>query len=198
MRVNNFLKCMMITLFIGIGTVPMMAQKNIDKIIQELEKRSDVSINSVTKRDPKTRKIVSMVKTFTLKDPTSRFIRAFEKDEEDAITAIKNLPKGRLNTKDAQLTFIFHPTKDEKRTYSLTTDRNGVVTLSVVIKLGKNYGYIDTSDFSFNFDFDEEKLEGVKQSVSHLLQNLKTKDISQLSLSSEGVEIICDELGCNL
>ena len=127
------------------------------KIIQELEKRSDVSINSVTKRDPKTRKIVSMVKTFTVKDPTSRFIRAFEKDEEDAITAIKNLPKGRLNAKDAQLTFIFHPTKDEKRTYSLTTDRNGVVTLSVVIKLGKNHG----SDLSFYFDFDSmsDKIE---------------------------------------
>ena len=157
MRVNNFLKCMMIALFIGMGTEPVMAQKNIDKIIQELEKRSDVSINSVTKRDPKTRKIVSMVKTFTVKDPTSRFIRAFEKDEEDAITAIKNLPKGRLNTKDAQLTFIFHPTKDEKRTYSLTTDRNGVVTLSVVIKLGKNHG----SDLSFYFDFNSmsDKIE---------------------------------------
>ena len=148
---------MMIALFIGMGTAPVMAQKNIDKIIQELEKRSDVSINSVTKRDPKTRKIVSMVKTFTVKDPTSRFIRAFEKDEEDAITAIKNLPKGRLNTKDAQLTFIFHPTKDEKRTYSLTTDRNGIVTLSVVIKLGKNHG----SDLSFNFNFDSmsDKIE---------------------------------------
>ena len=157
MRVNNFLKCMMIALFIGMGTAPVMAQKNIDKIIQELEKRSDVSINSVTKRDPKTRKIVSMVKTFTVKDLTNRFIKAFEKDEEDAITAIKNLPKGRLNTKDAQLTFIFHPTKDEKRTYSLTTDRNGVVTLSVVIKLGKNHG----SDLSFYFDFDSmsDKIE---------------------------------------
>jgi len=157
MRVNKFLKCMMIALFIGMGTAPVMAQKNIDKIIQELEKRSDVSINAVTKRDPKTRKIVSMVKTFTVKDPTSRFIRAFEKDEEDAITAIKNLPKGRLNTKDAQLTFIFHPTKDEKRTYNLTTDRNGVVTLSVVIKLGKNHG----SDLSFYFDFDSmsDKIE---------------------------------------
>ena len=53
---------MMIALFIGMRTAPVMAQKNIDKIIQELEKRSDVSINSVTKRDPKTRKIVSMVK----------------------------------------------------------------------------------------------------------------------------------------
>ena len=139
MRIYNFLKCIIIALFIGIGTVPMMAQKNIDKIIQELEKRSDVSINSVTKRDPKTRKIVSMVKTFTLKDPISKFIKAFEKDEEDAITAIKNLPK------------------DEKRTYSLTTDRNGIVTLSVVIKLGKNHG----SDLSFYFDFNSmsDKIE---------------------------------------
>ena len=150
MRVNNYLKCMMIALFIGIGTAPVMAQKNIDKIIQALEKRSDVSINSVTKRDPKTRKIVSMVKTFTVKDPTSRFIKAFEKDEEDAITAIKNLPKGRLNPLDAQLTFIFQPSKDEKRTYNLTTDKHGLVTLSVVIKLGKNHG----SDLSFNFNFD--------------------------------------------
>ena len=128
---------MMIAIFFGMGTTPVMAQKNIDKIIQELEKRSDVSINSVTKRDPKTRKIVSIVKTLTVKDPTSRFIRAFEKDEEDAITAIKNLPKGRLNPLDAKMTFIFQPSKDEKRTYSLTTDRNGIVTLSVVIKLGK-------------------------------------------------------------
>ena len=154
---KNWMKCMVACMMMFVGTMGVMAQKNIDKIIQELEKRSDVSINSVTKRDPKTRKIVSMVKTFTVKDPTSRFIRAFEKDEEDAITAIKNLPKGRLNTKDAQLTFIFHPIKDEKRTYSLTTDRNGVVTLSVVIKLGKNHG----SDLSFYFDFDSmsDKIE---------------------------------------
>ena len=137
MRLNNFLKCMMIAIFFGMGTTPVMAQKNIDKIIQELEKRSDVSINSVTKRDPKTRKIVSIVKTLTVKDQTNRFIKAFEKDEEDAITAIKNLPKGRLNPLDAKMTFIFQPSKDEKRTYSLTTDKHGQVTLSVVIKLGK-------------------------------------------------------------
>ena len=128
---------MMIALFMGMGTVPVMAQKNIDKIIQELGKRSDVSINYVTNRDPKTRRIVSIVKTLTVKDQTNRFIKAFEKDEEDAITAIKNLPKGRLNPLDSQLTFIFQPSKDEKRTYSLTTDKHGQVTLSVVIKLGK-------------------------------------------------------------
>ena len=36
------------------GTGKVMAQKNIDKMAAELEKRDDVAINSVTKRDPKT------------------------------------------------------------------------------------------------------------------------------------------------
>ena len=72
-----------------------------------------------------------------------------------------------------------------------------------IFGLGRGSSFYDSiiannGDLVAVCDFDEEKLEGVKQSVSHLLQNLKTKDISQLSLSSEGVEIICDELGCNL
>ena len=36
----------------------LVTQKNIDKMAAELEKRDDVAINSVTKRDPKTRKVV--------------------------------------------------------------------------------------------------------------------------------------------
>ena len=50
------------------GTGKVMAQKNIDKMAAELEKRDDVAINSVTKRDPKTRKVVKVVKSFSLKD----------------------------------------------------------------------------------------------------------------------------------
>ena len=40
--------------------------------------------NSVTKRDPKTRKVVKVVKSFSLKDENigARLIEAFEKDEE--------------------------------------------------------------------------------------------------------------------
>ena len=34
----------------------------------ELEKRDDVAINSVTKRDPKTRKVIKVVKTYSVKD----------------------------------------------------------------------------------------------------------------------------------
>ena len=47
------------------GTGKVMAQKNIDKMAAELEKRDDVAINSVTKRDPKTRKVVKVVKSFS-------------------------------------------------------------------------------------------------------------------------------------
>ena len=79
------------------GTGKVMAQKNIDKMAAELEKRDDVAINSVTKRDPKTRKVVKVVKSFSLKDENigARLIEAFEKDEEYAETAIKDMPKGR-------------------------------------------------------------------------------------------------------
>ena len=47
--------------------------------------------------DPKTRKVVKVVKSFSLKDENigARLIEAFEKDEEYAETAIKDMPKGR-------------------------------------------------------------------------------------------------------
>ena len=70
------------------GTGKVMAQKNIDKMAAELEKRDDVAINSVTKRDPKTRKVIKVVKTYSVKDTKlgKRLIDAFEKDEEYAET----------------------------------------------------------------------------------------------------------------
>ena len=173
MRVNNFLKCMMIALFIGIGTMPMMAQKNIDKLLEEIEKRDDASVNSVVKRDPKTRKIISIVKSFQLKDDkmTKRLIDAFEKDEEYTVTAIKDIPRGRKDATKANFTFIFQK-ENEKRTYSFNV--NGVgssINISVIIKQGRP-GDIDASDFSYHFNLDKEKQEAVK--------------------------IIYDELGCNL
>ena len=91
------------------GTGKVMAQKNIDKMAAELEKRDDVAINSVTKRDPKTRKVVKVVKSFSLKDENigARLIEAFEKDEEYAETAIKDMPKGRGKAQKANFTFIY-------------------------------------------------------------------------------------------
>ena len=84
MKANSFLKSMMIVLLIGISAPSVMAQKNIDKVLEEIEKRDDASVNSVVKRDPKTRKVISVVKSFSLTDDkmVKRLIEAFEKDEE--------------------------------------------------------------------------------------------------------------------
>ena len=112
------------------GTGKVMAQKNIDKMAAELEKRDDVAINSVTKRDPKTRKVVKVVKSFSLKDENigARLIEAFEKDEEYAETAIKDMPKGRGKAQKANFTFIYK-TDNEKRTYTLNVKEVGSVVL---------------------------------------------------------------------
>ena len=161
MKANNFLKCMMTALLIGLTTIPMMAQKNIEKCIQQLEKRSDVSINSVTQRDPKTLKVVSMMKTYKLKDPSSSIIKAFEADEKDAITAIKDLPKGRMNIRNAKLTYIFQPQKNEKRIYTLSVDKNGVTTLRVVINQGK-HAKMSKSDLSYYLDIKNQELKDME------------------------------------
>ena len=82
MKVIHLLKCIMIALFIGMNASPVMAQKNIDKVLEEIEKRDDASVNSVVKRDPKTRKVISVIKSFSLTDDkiAKRLIEAFEKD----------------------------------------------------------------------------------------------------------------------
>ena len=189
MRINNFLKCMMIALFIGMGTAPVMAQKNIDKLLEEIEKREDASVNSVVKRDPKTRKIISIVKSFRLKDDkmTKRLIDAFEKDEEYTVTAIKDIPRGRKDATRANFTFIFQK-ENEKRTY--TFNANGIsINISVIIKQGR-HGDIDASDFTLHFnnmDFQipeipeipeigQSQLEKLHQSVNQALEGLKLKN----------------------
>ena len=152
MKVCNLLKCLMMLLFIGMGTVSSMAQKNIDKLLEEIERRDDASVNSVTKRDPKTRKITSVVKSFSLTDAkmTQRLIEAFEKDEEYTVTAIKDMPKGRKEATRANFTFIFQK-DNEKRTYNFSVDPKGTISLSVIIKQSK-HGDMDSSDFSLYFN----------------------------------------------
>lgn len=135
MKTRNILKYMLTMVLVCMGAMPLMAQKNIDKLVKELENRDDVSINSVTKRDPKTRKISRVVKTFSLKVDNKivkELIDAFEKDEEYAITAIKDMPKGRKAATRVNFTFIFQK-DNEKRTYTLNTQANGNVTMTVII-----------------------------------------------------------------
>ena len=139
MKKKTLLRLVMVCLLLGCGVSGIKAQITIDKMANELEKRDDVAINSVTKRDPKTRKVIKVVKTYSVKDTKlgKRLIDAFEKDEEYAETAIKDMPKGRNAGQKANFTFIFR-TDDEKRTYTLTTNESGNVSFTIIISPLKN------------------------------------------------------------
>lgn len=155
MNVKQMMKCWVAIMLLCMGTLPVMAQKNIDRLFEELERRDDVSVNSVTKRDPKTRKIVSVVKSFSLKDVkmAKRMIEVFEKDEEYAETAIKDMPKGRKSAMRVNFNFIFR--SDNKRsTYTLTTNEEGTINATCIIKSSKSGGR-DISYF-LNDDFSEQ------------------------------------------
>lgn len=181
MKVNSLLKCMMIALLMGIGTPSVMAQKNIDKVLAEIEKRDDASVNSVVKRDPKTRKIVSVVKSFSLTDEkmTKALIEAFEKDEEYTVTAIKDMPKGRKDATRANFTFIFQK-ENEKQTYTFSVGSSGKINVSVIIKQeksGKDYSLYFNNDLN-GMDFEiptmnEEQMKELQESIKKSMEGLK-------------------------
>ena len=207
MKANSILKCIMLALFIGMNIPSVMAQKNIDKLLEEIEKRDDASVNSVTKRDPKTRKITSVVKSFSLPSDakmTQRLIEAFEKDEEYTITAIKDIPRGRKAATRANFTFIFQK-GNEKRTYTFNANQQKI-NLSVIIKQGRS-GDIDPSDISLYFnngmDFEiptmnKEQIKELQRSIQESLKGLKMKNISQLNFDKLGCTITADELEVSL
>ena len=207
MKANSILKCIMLALFIGMNIPSVMAQKNIDKLLEEIEKRDDASVNSVTKRDPKTRKITSVVKSFSLPSDakmTQRLIEAFEKDEEYTITAIKDIPRGRKAATRANFTFIFQK-GNEKRTYTFNANQQKI-NLSVIIKQGRS-GDIDASDISLYFnngmDFEipainKEQMKELQRSIQESLKGLKLKNLTQLEFDKLGCTLSADELEVHL
>lgn len=172
---KNWMKCMVACMFLFMGTMGVMAQKNINKVVEELEKSDEASINSVTRRDPKTRKITRVVKTFSLTDikMAKRLIAAFEKDEEYAISAMKDMPKGRKSAMRVNFTFTFQQ-DNEKAIYTLTTNENGKVDLSINIRRADSN---DRNSFS-NWEREKERW---------------SKDVEKWS---KDVEKWKDELGC--
>ena len=151
---KNWMKCMVACMMMFVGTMGVMAQKNIDKVVEELEKSDEASINSVTKRDPKTRKVTRMIKTFSLTDikMAKRLIAAFEKDEEYAISAVKDMPKGRKSAMKVNFTFTFQQ-DNEKSMYTLTTNENGKIELSINVRRGDFTG----RNVSQNWEHEIEK-----------------------------------------
>ncbi|MBR5193649.1 MAG: DUF5024 domain-containing protein [Bacteroidaceae bacterium] len=150
---KNWMKCMIACMMLFAGTMGVMAQKNIDKVVEELEKSDEAAINSVTKRDPKTRKITRMIKTFSLTDikMAKRLIAAFEKDEEYAISAVKDMPKGRKSAMKVNFTFTFQQ-DNEKSMYTLTTNENGKIELSINIRRGNSSGNNVSLNWKYGVD----------------------------------------------
>lgn len=126
-----------------------MAQKNIDKVVADMEKNADTRITSIKKRDPDTRKVVKVTKTLRLTDVqiAKRALDAFEKDEEDALTSIKE----KRNRVEYTLTYR---TKAEKRTYILTIREDNDVEISVFITPvnDKDTGWMDMDGLEYEMN----------------------------------------------
>lgn len=118
--------CMALMMF-GLCT-GAMAQKNIERLVAEMEKNPDTYVTSIKRRDPDSRSMSKITKTLRLKDAqiAKRAIEAFEKDEEDALTSIKE-KRGMV-----QYTLTYG-NETEKRTYVLLVREEDNVEISVFI-----------------------------------------------------------------
>ena len=108
MRTGTIIKCLASMLFLCVGTIPMSAQKNIDKVVEELEKRDGVNISLVTNRNPQTKEITNKIKTLSITDEKifEQLVKAFEKDEEYTRTAMRE-DKNKNGIHLVDYTFIF-------------------------------------------------------------------------------------------
>ena len=164
MKTNNWKKLLMATLWLGMCAVPVMGQKNIDKIVEELEKRDDVSISLVTRRNPETRKVTTFVKSITFIDEkiSERLIEAFNKDEEYTVTAIKDSKKVNGKPK-ASYMYIFR-TDEGQYKYALDVRKNGKMEISVIFspkKEGKEGKAVSMAVFD-SIDLKEFEAEAKK------------------------------------
>ena len=118
-----------------IACSPMMAQSRIDKIVDEIEQKG-VDVSKVVKRDPKTKKPYSIVKslTFYSKDSNyaNRLKEAFRKDAEDA-------EQESVSNKGNNYRLVFVDGK-KKSIYSLNIqeqqDKDPRVSLKIVMRDG--------------------------------------------------------------
>ena len=176
---------------------PLMAQSHIDKIVEELEQKG-VDVSKVVKRDPKTKKPYSIVKslTFYSKDGNyaNRLKEAFRKDAEDAV---KEVVERKGNS--YQLIFI-----DGKKTvtYSLDfwerQDKDPRVDLRIIMRDGnvKEFDWFNEwrdnhggnifelnglnglEDFG-NIDWNKYGRELSDKEVEEIVQNMTTSGTSQ-------------------
>ena len=164
MKAKNFFLTMVAALIVS---SPVMAQSRIEKIVDELEQKG-VDASKVVKRDPKTKKPYSIVKslTFYSKDGNyaNRLKEAFKKDAEDA-------EQESVSNKGNNYRLIFVDGK-KKTTYSLNIqeqqDKNPRVSLRIIMRDG-NVKETDSYDgFLNNFSIDLNGIDGLLDGIGNV------------------------------
>ena len=144
------MKLMMMVLSIMFASSCATAQSQIDRIVDELEQKG-VDISKVVKRDPKTKQVYSIVKSFSFYSKDSKYANrlkeAFKKEAENAVTET-------TSNYGNDYVLIFQDGK-KKSTYSLSIknrkDDDPLVQLSIVFR---NYSVKSDDGFILNYNWD--------------------------------------------
>jgi hypothetical protein len=184
MKAKKFILTMVAVL---LANSPVVAQSHIDKIVDEIEQKG-VDVSKVVKRDPKTKKPYSIVKslTFYSKDSNyaNRLKEAFRKDAEDA-------EQESVSNKGNNYRLIFVDGK-KKTTYSLTIqerqDKDPLVILKIIMRDGNvketdDYNIMNSFFGAGSFEFND---------FNGLLEGLGNMDWNNLGrgMSDEDIEEI--------
>ena len=163
-----------------IACSPVMAQSRIDKIVDEIEQKG-VDVSKVVKRDPKTKKPYSIVKslTFYSKDGNyaNRLKEAFRKDAEDA-------EQESVSNKGNNYRLIFVDGK-KRSIYSLNIqeqqDKDPRVSLKIVMRDGNVKENDDYDIFNSFFGTGAIELNG----IDGLLEGLGNVDMEKFGRDME-------------
>ena len=162
---------------------PVMAQSRIDKIVDELEQKG-VDTIKVVRRDPKTKKPYSIVKslTFYSKDSNyaNRLKEAFRKDAEDAI-------EERVEKKGNNYRLIF--VDGEKRTtYYLNIqerqDKDPRVDLRINMD-GDAKGFNNLNGIMDFFGSDANEIKNYRWSLDSIRDMMRNSDLTPGQIVTE-------------
>jgi hypothetical protein len=162
---------------------PVMAQSRIDKIVDELEQKG-VDTKKVVRRDPKTKKPYSIVKslTFYSKDSNyaNRLKEAFRKDAEDAI-------EERVEKKGNNYRLIF--VDGEKRTtYYLNIqerqDKDPRVDLRINMD-GDAKGFNNLNGIMDFFGSDANEIKNYRWSLDSIRDMMRNSDLTPGQIVTE-------------
>lgn len=162
---------------------PVMAQSRIDKIVDELEQKG-VDTKKVVRRDPKTKKPYSIVKslTFYSKDSNyaNRLKEAFRKDAEDAI-------EERVEKKGNNYRLIF--VDGEKRTtYYLNIqerqDKDPRVDLRINMD-GDAKGFNNLNSIMDFFGSDANEIKNYRWSLDSIRDMMRNSDLTPGQIVTE-------------